>query len=387
PYNRLRNFITNLIKHEDENRSLGGFVKGVKKVWPLVKIVGPKVAKGAWKLIKNSAGKSSGGLKNTTSELERTLPDDVVEQLLRKTAKHEDENRSLGGFVKGVKKVWPLVKIVGPTVVKGAWKLIKKSAGKSSGGLKNTTSELERTLPDDVVEQLLRKTAKHEDEDRSLGGFVKKVWSVAKNVGPKVAKGAWKLIKNSAFRSSGGLKDTTYELERILPDDVVEQLLRKTAKHEDEDRSLGGFVKGLKKIWPFVKKVGPKVAKGAWKLIKNSAGKSSGGLKNTTSELERTLPDDVVEQLLRKTAKHEDEDRSLGGFVKKVWSVAKNVGPKVAKGAWKLIKNSAFRSSGGLEDTTYELERILPDDVVEQLLRKTDTQQEDESRSLQEVED
>ncbi|VEN51761.1 unnamed protein product, partial [Callosobruchus maculatus] len=314
PYNRLRNFITNLIKHEDENRSLGGFVKGVKKVWPLVKIVGPKVAKGAWKLIKNSAGKSSGGLKNTTSELERTLPDDVVEQLLRKTAKHEDENRSLGGFVKGVKKVWPLVKIVGPTVVKGAWKLIKKSAGKSSGGLKNTTSELERTLPDDVVEQLLRKTAKHEDEDRSLGGFVKKVWSVAKNVGPKVAKGAWKLIKNSAFRSSGGLKDTTYELERILPDDVVEQLLRKTAKHEDEDRSLGGFVK-------------------------------------------------------------------------KVWSVAKNVGPKVAKGAWKLIKNSAFRSSGGLEDTTYELERILPDDVVEQLLRKTDTQQEDESRSLQEVED
>ncbi|VEN51768.1 unnamed protein product, partial [Callosobruchus maculatus] len=81
---------------------------------------------------------------------------------------------------------------------------------------------------------------------------------------------------------------------------------------------------------------------------------------------------------------------SLGGFVKglkKIWPFVKKVGPKVAKGAWKLIKNSAFRSSGGLKDTTYELERILPDDVVEQLLRKTDTQQEDESRSLQEVED
>ncbi|VEN51770.1 unnamed protein product, partial [Callosobruchus maculatus] len=106
--------------------SLGGFVKGVKKVWPLVKIVGPKVAKGAWKLIKNSAGKSSGGLKNTTSELERTLPDDVVEQLLRKTGINTES--------------------------------YTRMHRKSSGGLKNTTSELERTLPDDVVEQLLRKT-------------------------------------------------------------------------------------------------------------------------------------------------------------------------------------------------------------------------------------
>ncbi|VEN55675.1 unnamed protein product [Callosobruchus maculatus] len=210
--------------------------------------------------------------------------------------------------------------------------------------------------------------AKHEDENRSLQGVVS---GIKKAIRPWIVVPRKQLVKIS-------------ELERILPHDVVEQLLRKTAKHEDENRSLGGFVK---KVWSVAKNVGPKVAKGAWKLIKNSAFRSSGGLKDTTYELERILPDDVVEQLLRKTAKHEDENRSLGGFVKKVWSVAKNVGPKVAKGAWKLIKNSAFRSSGGLKDTTYELERILPDDVVEQLLRKTDTQQEGESRSLQEVED
>ncbi|VEN55679.1 unnamed protein product [Callosobruchus maculatus] len=138
--------------------------------------------------------------------------------------------------------------------------------------------------------------AKHEDENRSLQGVVS---GIKKAIRPWIVVPRKQLVKIS-------------ELERILPHDVVEQLLRKTAKHEDENRSLGGFVKGLKKIWPFVKKVGPKVAKGAWKLIKNSAGKSSGGLKNTTSELERILPDDVVEQLLRKTAKHEDENRSLG---------------------------------------------------------------------------